>query len=267
MAGKNTLVVVDDDRWQNEANPLDVNNDGRVLTVGDLVYLIRLITGDALPFPKLSPFAQSVSVSTLVNHTAVAISANSEADIGAGYFMFEYAGYEVGEPHLINGASDMTLKYNDEDGVLKILVYSMEKSIKISAGTENIFAIPISGEGTISLTDTELSDYSGNLLTVTKEDQPILPKTFALHQNYPNPFNASTRIIYELPKTAHVKIEIFNVIGQRVVMLIDHDEPAGVHTVEWNGFDQSGDGAASGVYLYRLTVDDFTSEKKMVLTK
>jgi hypothetical protein len=245
----------------------DVNNDGKVLTVGDLVYMVRIITGDAMPFPKLSPFAQSASVNMLVNHSAVAISTNSEADIGAGNFVFEHSGYEIGEPQLINGASNMTLKYHDENGVLKVLVYSMEKDIKISAGTENIFAIPISGDGTIDLIETELSDYNGNLLTVTKSEQPILPKTFALHQNYPNPFNATTQIIYEVPKTAHVKIDIFNIIGQKVVTLIDCEESAGVHAIEWNGLDRSGDRATSGVYLYRLTTDNFTSEKKMVLLK
>jgi hypothetical protein len=218
----------------------DVNNDSRVLTVGDLVYLIRIITGDELAVPKLSPYAQSATVNVLVNHSAVAISSNSEADIGAGHFVFEHSGYEIGEPHLINGASDMTLKYNDDDGVLKVLVYSMEKDIKVTSGIENIFVIPISGSGTIELEETELSDYYGNLLTITKDEQPILPKTFALHQNYPNPFNATTRIIYKLPKTSHVKIEIFNVMGQHVTTLIDRDESAGVHTVEWDALDQLG---------------------------
>jgi hypothetical protein len=245
----------------------DVNNDGRVLTVGDLVYLIRLITGDALPYPKLSPFEQSTSVNMLINHSAVAVSTDSESDIGAGYFEFEYSGYEIGEPHLINGASDMTLKYNDEDGVLKVLVYSMEKDIRIASGAENIFVIPVSGAGTIEMTQTELSDYYGNLLTVTKGEPPILPKSFALHQNYPNPFNASTSIAYELPEAARVKIEVFNVMGQLVKILLDEEEDAGVHVVEWDGTNETGDNVASGVYLYRFSSDDFAAEKKMVLMK
>ncbi len=52
-----------------------------------------------------------------------------------------------------------------------------------AAGTENVFVIPISGTGTMELTEAELSDYYGNLLTTTKDEQPILPKSFALHQN------------------------------------------------------------------------------------
>ena len=245
----------------------DVNNDGRVLTVGDLTYLIRIITGDAMPFPKLTPYAENASIGMLVNHTAVAISSNSPVDIGAAQFVIEHSGYDIGEPHLINGASNMTLKYNDEDGILKVLVYSMEKNMKISAGAENIFVIPITGKGDVKITEAQLCDYYGNMLNTMISKGATLPKQFALHQNYPNPFNATTQIVYELPSAAHVKIEVFNILGQRVITLYDAEEIAGVHRVEWNGTDNSGNEVASGVYLYRLVTKDFATEKKMMLMK
>jgi hypothetical protein len=245
----------------------DVNNDGLTLSVGDLVYLIRIITGDALPFSKLTPFAQSASVGLLVNHSAVAVSTESESDIGAAYFVFDFTGYEIGEPRLINGASKMTLKHHQEEGVLKILVYSMEKGNRIPAGAESIFAMPIAGRGEITLRETQLTDYYGNMLTSTVTKQPALPKAFALHQNYPNPFNAGTQIIYELPKSAQVTIEVFNVLGQQIVTLVEGEQSAGLHSVEWNGIDQRGREVASGVYLYRLTSEDFKDEKKMMLMK
>jgi hypothetical protein len=161
----------------------------------------------------------------------------------------------------------MSLKYSDENGILKVLVYSLEKGVKIPAGIENIFAIPIQGDGAIRLTDVQLSDYYGNLMSIKTEAQPILPTAFALHQNYPNPFNAATTIIYELPATSHVKIEIFNVLGQKMATVLDKDEEAGIHSIEWNGADGSGTTVASGVYLYRLTADKFTAERKMILMK
>ncbi len=104
---------------------------------------------------------------------------------------------------------------------------------------------------------------------VTKEEieEELIPTEFALHQNYPNPVNASTNVAYELPKAAHVKIEVFSVAWQHVTTILDAEEQAGVHVVEWNGTDKTGDQVASGVYLYRLTSDDFRTEKKMVLLK
>jgi hypothetical protein len=173
----------------------DVNADGIPLSVADLVYLARVLTGDAQPHPKALPYAIKASVDVMVNHSAAGVSATSVTDIGAGYFVLEHSGLKIGKPQLINGVPEMTLKYSNESGVLKVLVYSMEKGVRIPAGTESIFAVPISGEGNIELVETQLSDYYGNLLEVTISKRAALPKTFALHQNYPNPFNATTTII------------------------------------------------------------------------
>ncbi len=245
----------------------DVNYDGVVLTVGDLVYLIRILTGEIEPGEKLQVREQSASVGTLINHSAAAVFIDAESDVGAGCFVFEHSGYEIGEPHLINGASDMTLKFHDEDGVLRILVYSMDTRSTIQPQLGNVIVIPLSGSGTINLIETELSDPYGNMFCVAGGKPNALPESYLLHQNYPNPFNASTRIIYELPRTSHVEIAIFNVMGRRVRTLLSRVESAGVHTAEWDGRDQSGNFVASGVYLYRLTGDGSTIERKMVLLK
>ncbi|MDD4051462.1 MAG: FlgD immunoglobulin-like domain containing protein [candidate division Zixibacteria bacterium] len=245
----------------------DVNADGTALSVADLVYLIRIITGDALPYQKPLPDAVAASVNALVNHSAVGVSTTSATEIGAGYFVFEYSGLEIGQPQLINGASAMSLKYGNENGMLKVLVYSLEKGVTIPAGVENVFVIPIHGEGSIRLTAVQLSDYQGNPLTIKNEVEPVLPKAFALHQNYPNPFNAGTVIAYELPEASEVKIEIINVLGQTVVTVLDGRESAGIHTIQWNGTDNHGTPVASGIYVYRMTAGMFLTERKMVLLK
>ncbi len=245
----------------------DVNNDGTPLTVGDLVYLVRVITGDALPFAKLTPLTQKASVNAAVNHSAVAVFSDSPADLGAGLFVFDVSGYELGEPMLINGAAEMTLKHHVEGDQLRVLVYSFEQGKRIPAGVEAIFAIPISGEGAIELREVQLADYYGNLLTTRVEKEATLPSAFALHQNYPNPFNATTQIIYEIPEASQVKIEIFNTLGQKVRTLFDGEELAGVHGIEWDATDDSGNRVASGVFFYRITSGQYTQERKMVLLK
>jgi hypothetical protein len=253
--------------YEGQVAASDVNADGLPLTVGDLTYLIRVITGDALPYRKLTPFAQRASVGLLVNHSAALVTANSQAPIGTGYFVFEHSGYELGEPYLVNGATAMTLKFHDEAGLLKVLVYSLEKGRKIAAGRENVFVIPLIGQGSIALRDAQLSDYYGSQLTSTLERQATLPERFALHQNYPNPFNAVTQISFELPQAALVTIAVYNVMGQRVKTLIDAQLSAGVHAVEWSGTDQNNHAVASGIYFYRLTSESFQAERKMVLLK
>ena len=245
----------------------EINGDGIVLTVADLVYLIRVILGNAPPIPRLAPVAYETEVNLRINHTAAVISVNSPVNIGAAQYVLEYNGYTLGEPHLINGASDMTLKYTDNDGVLKILVYSMEDGRIIEAGPENIVAIPIRGSGSMQLMETQLSDEYGRMMTIKTDAEPPLPRNFVLQQNYPNPFNAETHIIYELPKTAMVRIDILNTMGQLVAVLCDGRETAGVHRVSWDGLDIKGNHAASGIFIYRLVADGNIITRKMTLLK
>ncbi|AXI99835.1 Por secretion system C-terminal sorting domain-containing protein [Cyclonatronum proteinivorum] len=89
-----------------------------------------------------------------------------------------------------------------------------------------------------------------------------LPAEFALHQNYPNPFNPATQIRYELPESAEVRLDVFNIQGQRVATLVNGQQNPGIHTVRFNGSALS-----SGVYLYRLQAGTKVLTQKMTLIK
>jgi hypothetical protein len=94
-----------------------------------------------------------------------------------------------------------------------------------------------------------------------------LPTNFELSQNVPNPFNPTTQMMFALPKASKVNLTIYNVLGQRVTTLVDDFMNAGYQTVTWNGTDYSGREVSSGVYFYRLSTDQFTDTKKMLLLK
>jgi hypothetical protein len=104
-------------------------------------------------------------------------------------------------------------------------------------------------------------------------DAAIIPDAIALAQNYPNPFNPTTQIGYELPMAGQVSLIIYNSLGQEVRRLIDKQQAAGYHQVTWNGRDQNGKPVPSGVYHYRLQVEDpangasFVATKKMLMAK
>ncbi len=89
-----------------------------------------------------------------------------------------------------------------------------------------------------------------------------VPRDFVLKQNYPNPFNAATTIEYSLAAAGPVKLEVYDVLGQQVQILIDGYKSAGQHRVE---FDCGS--LASGMYFYRLTTDGGTETRKMMLMK
>ncbi|MCX6162543.1 MAG: T9SS type A sorting domain-containing protein, partial [Ignavibacteriae bacterium] len=84
----------------------------------------------------------------------------------------------------------------------------------------------------------------------------------SLSQNYPNPFNPTTNIRYALPRAGEVKLTVFNTLGKEVETLVNEHQSAGTYEVS---FDASQ--YPSGVYFYRLTTDNFSDTKRMLLVK
>ena len=93
------------------------------------------------------------------------------------------------------------------------------------------------------------------------------PTSFALMQNYPNPFTDQTTICYDLPTDTRVSIKVYNVAGQLVRCLVDDFVEAGSHQIVWDGRDLAGNPLASGVYIYRLDAEGFSSARRMVLCR
>jgi len=94
-----------------------------------------------------------------------------------------------------------------------------------------------------------------------------IPQKFELLQNYPNPFNPETSINYAVAKNSMVEITIYNAVGQKIKTLISGQHTAGYYTTRWNGTNDFGQKVVSGIYLYRLKTDSYTTMKKMILMK
>jgi hypothetical protein len=94
-----------------------------------------------------------------------------------------------------------------------------------------------------------------------------LPETYSLGQNHPNPFNPETTIDFTLPVSSHIKLEVFNTVGQKVATLYDGFCQSGYHHVVWKGMDDKGKDLSSGVYFYALRAGNFQTMRKMILMK
>ena len=173
---------------------------------------------------------------------------------------------------------DMTKYESDVDTPDSLLVWTFEQSDPAAISydynpdtdTLTIYSSDIIGEFYLFCTLTDDSNATDkDTITITVEDlsgitevMNTVPEEFTLLQNYPNPFNPQTTIVFGLPKASPVKIEVFNIMGQKITTLVDGFLSAGYHQVQ---FDASI--YASGIYLYRIQAGKYRQIKRMLLMK
>ena len=140
-----------------------------------------------------------------------------------------------------------------EDGVVE---HGEEYEYYITAGYSNPDG-ESAASNIVSITLTEVS-------IIEDTDMPTITSSIG---NYPNPFNPETTISFTIPIESNLRIDIYNIKGQKVKALINGVYEAGNHKIVWNGLDDNGQNVGSGIYLYRMKTDDFSQTKKMVLMK
>ena len=213
----------------------DVNADGITLSVADLVHLIRVIVGDALPYFKPGTPAKVNYV-----HADNGLMTVDGAQIGAAFVVAE------GEVIPQLKADGMEMRYAFDGTNTRILIYSLD------ANSFTGEFLNVDG----NVLSIEMATSDGNQVNAK-----LIPSNFSLAQNYPNPFNPATSIAFSLPMASDYTLTIFNVSGQTIATH-QGSEQAGNVIVEWD----SGD-LASGIYFYRLDAGAFSQTKKMVLLK
>ncbi|HGY54827.1 MAG TPA: Omp28-related outer membrane protein [Caldithrix abyssi] len=178
---------------------------------------------------------------------------------GLSFSLLAPYGYSNNYPEWIesySGASQPVLKYNN--GYTGALRYDsgMYKTVYFGIGLEQV-AVDSNRQ---KLIERSL-DWFG---VPTALDGPAakVPAVFSLEQNYPNPFNPITAISYRLSAVSDVKLTVYNVLGQKIKILVNEKQSAGKYRVT---FDASG--LAGGVYFYRLQAGEFTAIKKMILMR
>ena len=242
----------------------DVNLDGIVLGIADLVMLIRGIAGEtaSCPFdfdstsPNTAIFRQDVQTQT--------IEMISPDTMGAALLVFD------GDITATLLQQHVTFGSVFDSGQTRVLIWGFAGySDTMFFAQGPLISYTGSGQLVEVRTATRRGDKVNTVLDISTDifDNPDnLPKDFALRQNYPNPFNNETVIEFDLPRASEVKFEIINILGQ-VVYDVSSRYSAGSHTIYWDGSSNLGQTVGSGVYYYRITTGDFVSSKKMILLK
>lgn len=267
-------VVWDPIYKENQILASDVNCDGTVLTVSDLVKLIRLITGDDQPQGcgdgpakvAVQP-SEAARISAERSSDGLEFWIESGIDLGGVYVRLSAPSGGFGRPQWDKELGGLTPQYSQTDGETRVLLVSMQSGTALPAGHRHLFTLPWDGSGKWTIEDVQSAGSKAEQMTTEiGAGADPLPKSYSLEQNYPNPFNASTQIRFNLGAAAAWEVTVYNVLGQ-VVRRFEGTNEAGEVSIEWDGKASDGSGVASGVYFTRLKVDKSTATRKMVLLK
>lgn len=131
-----------------------------------------------------------------------------------------------------------------------------------------VYQLAMSSDGQKLYAATDSGIYRNEFPFITHIEKPgELILGFHLSQNYPNPFNSETHIEYTLPKSIWIKLNIYDLRGKLIKVLVNDNKQAGHHTARWNGKDDSGKTVASGVYIYHISSAEYTESRKLVYLK
>jgi hypothetical protein len=177
----------------------------------------------------------------------------------------EVAGVEAGD--LLDEQSELTFLANVGD-VLDASVAVMGQNVAFT-GVGDLLVVNAAAAidvGDLAIT-ARATDNSDLEVTVDKTSDTLAPRVFAVYPNYPNPFNPMTKISFSLPESQAVRLGIYSVDGRLVRTLVNEVRGPGLHEVIWNGQDDTGRQAASGVYFYRVDAGPHSEVRKMTLMK
>jgi len=189
------------------------------------------------------------------------------ADTGLGGLRYEFVGTGSDQ-------ADINFIQSRTSGEMKIFTY---ESIPINVGSilvqkldpsveDPILQVDINGDGNFDFTkEPDISFIVTSIDEIT--GVRTAPDRLLLEQNYPNPFNPSTTIIYHVPTSSKVKLQIYNLAGQQVATLVNEKRQAGIYSIKWDGTDESGRTVSSGLYLYKLESADFIQVRKFVIVR
>ncbi|MBI5021186.1 MAG: T9SS type A sorting domain-containing protein [Ignavibacteriales bacterium] len=135
---------------------------------------------------------------------------------------------------------------------------SAEKSLTLVSGGKLLGVLEGSGSMKVK---------NGAGLGLALNGNVNVPKVFALGQNYPNPFNPTTRFAVDVPRATNVEVAIYNVLGQKIVTLMNGEQEAGSYQMEWNAVDAHNQVVPTGIYFVRMTADNFSAVQKIMLMK
>ncbi|MCK5330394.1 MAG: T9SS type A sorting domain-containing protein [Candidatus Marinimicrobia bacterium] len=279
--GLNTITITKDSPNPQGYSVMRELTEGELWTIGGLPYPMNILNGGGVYFP-IGSLTEDVRI-----HTTLPGFANVGADsVGWG------SGGVIGGVDFSVMVNDTIVEpYYFETPLIVGLVFKrgLLQDLGIDPSTLGLYFTASDGDSVVFDTTgigyptvdldrnrifSSVAHFSSlvvkgetGTMVSTEPDQSTLPEGYDLMQNYPNPFNPATSIQLSIPEQTHVRIVIYNLLGQQVVTLMNHVQPSGKHQIVWNATDYQGQPVSAGIYFYQVQAGDFVRTRKMVLLK
>lgn len=209
-------------------------------------------SGDFSATPAISDFGRIYTAN--LEGELFAVSSNGDIE----WYYVNEAGIQSDILH-ING----TTYIGTNDGLVIAFYDGGGAQLEENSGNHSKSITPRIPQWGTYMGNNQRTGVAGEItIPTTIENHVDIPELFFLNQNYPNPFNPSTNINYGLTENTQVRLEVYNMMGQKVAELVNTRQNAGVYTVNFNA-----SALASGVYFYRLQAGNFVQTQKMILVK
>ena len=251
-------------------NPLqfansDVNRDNIVGSIADLITMIQVISNGGQYNGKTFGTEKDYSAHVYSQQNEDGILLSYDTDFRVGGMLVTFSNNGITKENIENLADNMTLLSTEGSELSRILIYSPD-GLSMPDGKYEFVQLHL--ESDIEIVSVDMATSNGELvLADVAHKGSSLPTSFELAQNYPNPFNPETNISFSLPEQTNVSLEIYNVLGEKVRVLIHDSYDAGQHVVVWDGKNDNGSEVSSGIYFYRMQTEANFQTKKMLFLK
>ncbi len=252
--------------WRPKALIVNEDDSGVVLSGNWQIYKMKGFTGEILRTGDTSGFAS--------------ISYNFNIRFSGYYDVYSYRTPNTpwtkqADYTLFSDSGQASVKVDQSDlaksGWWKLGTLYLSPGNKTVLKLDNDLLEPgryLTADAAMVMLNRSLSQGTVSAVKNEAEDAGLNPAGFELYQNYPNPFNPSTVISYRLPANCFVTLEVYDLLGSKIAVLLTENQTAGIHNVVFNSRKTlSGKYLSSGIYFYKITAGNFSESKKLILLK
>ena len=257
-----TLIATPSPNWNGTTHILVMVTDENELSdTTDFTLTVTAVNDPPEVFSVIYPTESDTFSTHMDSDTLIAFNWEESSDVDS------YVTYTLTIELEFFGNTYTDVHENITDTTINISSNSLDPLLDVTSQDEATFTYYVHSSDDEYMVSSDIGEYILSRAVLGINNGLSLPETFTLHQNYPNPFNPVTKLRYYLPQDSHVRVTVYDMLGNVINNLVNDNQNSGYKSVQWDANNNQGQQVSSGVYLYSIETGDFRQTKKMILLK